>query len=775
MRLVLPALAAWVTAFGLLGATAVVALVAAGATVLAAAFLVFGRRRRHWVNVTAASLAGASAAAAAVGFRLAAVDAGPLPDLAEERAAATIDAVLTSDPKLRQDARHGTLVMPARAERVEARGRSAAVRSPVLLIVPRSASAARAWTALLPSQRVRVFCDLAPPRYGRALTAVAFCREAPRAIGGPSEIQELAAALRAGLRSAVEPLAREPRGVLPALVVGDTSLLVPELEDDFRTTGLTHLLVVSGANVAIVLGAVLAVARWVGIGARSAPLFGGVAVLGFAIVARPEPSVLRATAMGLITVVALATGRERRALPALAAAVLGLVLFNPALARSYGFALSVLATGGLLVLAPGWSDRLARRLPRSLAEALAIPAAAQVAVAPLLATLSGEVSLVAVAANMVAAPAVAPATVVGLLAAVTAQLHLPLAQALAAVGGVAVGWIVQVAHVGAAVPFASLPWPGGAIGAVALILAIALGAVLLAHTTGRRIVAGCVAGAVVGAFALHALAPGWPPRGWLLAACDVGQGDALVLAAAPGSAVVVDAGPQPRLVDRCLRRLGVRQVPLLVLTHLHADHVDGLSGVLRGRRVDAAVVGGAPDPASRVERRLDEAGVNVHRARAGQRWRVGALDVSVLWPPGRPEPHGIPDAASSEDEEGRENNASVVLRARWGRITALLPGDIETETQRTLAATANVDADIVKVPHHGSSRFDPGFLRAVGARLAVTSVGADNPYGHPSHSVLRLLRETGARSLRTDRDGAVAVVRGRHGLAAVPRGGPGGN
>ncbi|MQA85945.1 MAG: MBL fold metallo-hydrolase [Streptosporangiales bacterium] len=718
------------------------------------------------------------------GLRLAAVAAGPLPGLAAERSHAAVDAVLTGDPEVRHAAGRRTVVATARAERLRVGGRWIDVRSPVLLIVS-SPGAVRDWTALLPSQRIRVEGGLAPPRYDRDISAVVFCRGPPELVGTPSLVQRVAGDLRAGLRASVGPLGPEERGVLPALVVGDTSLLDPGLEEEFRTTGLAHLLVVSGTNVTLVLGAVLVLARWIGLGARVAPLLGGVAVLAFAVLARPDPSVLRASVMGLVTVVALATGRERQGRPALCAAVLGLVLFEPMLARSYGFTLSVLATAGLLVLAPVWRDRLQRRMPAWLAEAIAIPAAAQVACAPVLAMLSGEVSLVAVAANLMAAPAVAPSTVLGLLAAVAALVSLPLGQALAQVGGLAVSWLVTVAHTGASLRFATVPWPAGVAGAGLLLVAILLGALLLRYAAGRRIVAGCLAGVVAAGVVLHILAPGWPPPGWLLVACDVGQGDALALATGRNAAVVVDAGPEPRLIDRCLRDLRVRKVPLLVLTHGHEDHVDGLPGVLRGRSVGAALVGGLAEPddvAGSLERPLGSVGVPVRRAEAGQRWRVGRLDITVLGPPaqhpGNPATEGTsedPGEGFGENEGSAENNASVVLHVRWPDATALLTGDIETEAQRHLAAAADVRADILKVPHHGSASQDPGFLRAVGARVVVTSVGADNSYGHPSAGVLRQLRAGGARSLRTDRDGDVAVAQGTRGLVVVGRRGSGGS
>ena len=180
----------------------------------------------------------------------------------------------------------------------------------------------------------------------------------------------------------------------------------------------------------------------------------------------------------LVAVLALLTGRPRSVVPALAGAVIALLLINPDLAVDLGFALSVLATAGLVFLAPGWRRRLARRLPGPLADAVAVAAAAQVACLPLLAGAFGSVGLMAIPANLLAVPAVAPATLLGVLVTVLAQVSLPLAHLVVRCPGTRCWWLVAVAHRAATMPSAVLPWPSGVIGAaaataVAVILAAA--------------------------------------------------------------------------------------------------------------------------------------------------------------------------------------------------------------------------------------------------------------------------------------------------------------
>jgi len=766
LRLAVPAGAAWLCAAVALRATPAVALLTA--TILGAAgvgaLLVRGRLAR----VVAAALLSAAAAGAVSGVRLVELHSGPVPRLAAAGAPLTAELVVTGDPVLHAGRVRGSalgrslVVLPARLSLVVTRGVSLRVRAPVTVLATGSG-----WTGLLPSQRVAVTGRLERPSRGDLVAAVLLARGPPRVLSGPSRVQGVAGRVRAGLRSATAGLPPDTAGLLPGLVLGDTSRLSPTLRSDFRTTGMTHLVAVSGANVAIVLGAVLVLARWLQLGPRAGPAAAGLALAGFVVLARPSPSVLRAAAMGLVVVLALVTGRARAALPALSAAVLGLLLIEPALSRSIGFALSVAATAGLLVLAPPWRARFARRLPGWLADAVAVPLAAQCACAPLIAAMSAQVSLVAVPANLLAAPAVVPATLFGVLTALAAPWFAPLGRLLAEVAGVPTGFIVTVAQVGARLPGAALPWPAGGTGAALLTVASVMGVLVVSSAAGRRLAAAAAASALLVAVAARAVTPGWPPRGWQLVTCDVGQGDALVLSAGRGTAVVVDAGPDPELLGRCLRALGVRRVPLVVLTHLHADHVEGLPALLRTHRVAEVEVGPLEEPPEewlRVAGWVRAAGARLTRVADGELRSLGDLRWQVLAP-----------ARAFSGTNSNPNNSSIVLRVQLAGFTALLTGDVEPPAQRTLLE-AHADllrADVLKVPHHGSDHQEPRFLDAVSASVALTSVGAGNTYGHPSARTLERLAADGARSYRTDRDGAVALFGRRGAVVAVARRGTG--
>ncbi|MDN3022967.1 ComEC/Rec2 family competence protein [Streptomyces sp. S.PB5] len=647
------------------------------------------------------------------------------------------------------------------------------------------------WLGLLPSTRVRVTARLAPPLAGGdRIAAVARVRGqgVPEVVAGASGAQRLAGRLRGGLREATEHLEEDARALLPGLVVGDTSRITPELDEAFKETDLAHTLAVSGSNLTIILALLIGppglaqraerkgLAPRLGIPLRTTALLGGALTLAFVVVCRPDPSVLRAAACGTVVLVALATGRRRSLIPALATAVLLLVLYDPWLARSYGFLLSVLATGALLTLAPRWSAALRRhRVPPRLAEALAAAGAAQALCAPVVAVLSARVSLVAVPCNLLVEFAVAPATVLGFAALAIAPVAMPAAKAVAWCASWPAGWIADVARTGAALPGAGVDWPGSWTGAALLGLAtvavVTVGRRLLRHPWWCAVCGMLLVLAVVQPPPLTRVVTGWPPPGWRFVMCDVGQGDATVLAAGDGTGVVVDAGPDPTLVDRCLRTLGITRVPLVVLTHFHADHVAGLPGVLRGRSVGAIETTGFEEPVDQVEfvrRQAARWNVPLTRAAAGERRRTGELSWEVVWPPpsgpgaGDPSPGApLPTVPPAPEPEG-PNDASVALLVRSGGLRFLLLGDLEPPGQQALlrspAGAALGGVDVLKVAHHGSAYQDPELIRRVAPRVALISVGRDNSYGHPAPGTVAALRASGAVVLRTDEDGALAVA-----------------
>ncbi|WP_157963652.1 ComEC/Rec2 family competence protein [Actinocorallia populi] len=711
-----------------------------------------------------------AASAVGTGLRVESVRGGAVRAAAERGASTVVEVVVKSEGRVTGK---GVVVVEGRAVWAGVGG-GVRVRTPVVVLARQGK-----WREAESGQRIRTRGRLAVPERGELLGAVVLARGDPEVVQEAGSAQRAATQVRDALREAVRGLEPGARGVVPAMVLGDTAGIDAELKEEFVRAGLVHCLVVSGANFSILVVVVLWTGRRAGLGNRAGAVLAGGVVLGFVLVVGMEPSVLRATVMGLIGLAAVCTGRERQGVPALAAAVIVLVLADPGLARSYGFALSVTATSGLLLLAPRWRDRLAGAgLSRRLAEATAVPLAAQAAVGPILVLLAGTVSLVAVPANVLAAPAIAVATVCGFLTAAVAPFFPDLATLTVRPAGWAAGWVITVARAFAAVPHGTIPWHQGLLGALLLTALTAALAVAVRNRSFRRLTAAALAGLALAAVTFRFTAPSWPPRDWRLVACDVGQGDALVLHAAPGQAVVVDAGPDPVLVDRCLSRLSVRAVPLLFITHPHADHLAGLPGITRNRTLStlvhtpltpadpqlralhaAGLRPAARFPAPEAVRRSGKGRVRVTGAAAGERLRAGEVEIEVLAP--RSGREVLEGAGGTE-----VNNVSLVLVARWDGLTVLLGGDLEEEGQRALRGLVP-QVDVLKVPHHGSARQEPAFLTEGRPRAALISVGRDNDYGHPSERLLGMLR--GIRVYRTDRHGDIAVTAPSGGLEIVTR------
>lgn len=410
---------------------------------------------------------------------------GPAAALARRAGAAHVELTVSSDPQpvAPKPFLPPEVVLHARLRVLETSKGRWTLDLPVLVIAPASS-----WKSLLPSTRVAAAAVLQQAR-GIDVAALLVIHRSPVLIRGPSALQRWAGRIRAGLRRAAAHLPRAERGLLPGLVVGDTSAMPVDETADFRRAGLTHLTAVSGANLAVVVAAVFWLLRWTALTIRGRAGVTAAALVGFVLLARPTPSVLRAAGMGLLALAAISLGRPRALLPALLATSTALLLLAPALATSPGFVLSVLATLALLVLAPGWTVALQQRLPPALAPlapALTTPVAAQLACMPVIAAISGTVSLAAVPANLLALPAVPLTTVLGLLAAMVSLVSPGAAGVLCTAAGVGCHWLVLVAHTAAHLPLATVTAPSGPLGLASVTLMTLVLVAAVRTTAGRR-------------------------------------------------------------------------------------------------------------------------------------------------------------------------------------------------------------------------------------------------------------------------------------------------
>lgn len=595
-------------------------------------------------------------------------------------------------------------------------------------------------------QEIELDCQLLVTREKR-VAATCITNKPITVLSPASQISIFLAEIRSKYRAEVSEMGSTAATLIPGMILGDTSLQSEEFSTQMRRSGLSHLTAVSGANFAIVSALVLWLMRFVS--RRIAIQVGATAtfLVLFLFLVRPSPSVLRAGVMAAVILLARATGNTRNAASALAAAIAVLLLLDPFQAQDPGFVLSVLATAGLIFIAPEIARRLANYLPNPLAEVISVSTAATILCTPYILFLSGEISSFSVVFNILVSPLVAPITILGFVAVLVLPLpFLPDLFLLCA--EFFARWIVFVSSL-------SMDTPSWRLNPLFLILLIVF-LISLRHKLKHGLFIG------IAFLLLINLIPrlSFPGSDWRIAQCDVGQGDALVLNLGGSAAALFDVGPNPVLINRCLKVLGVKELTLIVLSHNHADHTFGFSGAAKNREIGRiwsnANVSVAPEFSDRKEVMTQ-----------GTTAQVGPYLLEVLWPATNSSSQQI--FGELPGDGSRENNLSLVVKVsdfsnvnkdrRGAPVSILVTGDLEPEAQQQLLRENNVDSiSVLKVPHHGSRFQDDDFLARLNPEIALISVGKENSYGHPDLGLLRKLQDLGARVYRTDRDGPISVA-----------------
>lgn len=726
------------------------------------AVLLWWCRGSRWAGASAAALCGFVLGGIAASAQVVALTADPVGGWIDERASVSMIGLIGDEPRTflntgatPWEGTHRTTVRFATAS-VAKRDEHVAVHVPMMLQVPSGVVIPE------PGTWVRVEGRLRPGNPLRHVAAQVAIGEDIVVLDSPGIVDRAATAMRDALRASVAFLPADVGSLIAGLSVGDESQSPPQLTEAMLGSGLSHLTAVSGGNVAIVVVVVLGLA---GLLRLPMPARIGIALAAltfFVILVRPQPSVLRASVMAGVVLVGMLSGGRRAGPSILATSVLALMIVSPFLAVAWGFALSVAATAGLILIAPWvrrWIDGwvVTSHWPLPVRNGLAITGAAQLATLPLLVAMGGAVGWIALPANLLAMPAVVPVTIFGLLAAMTGPIFAPLALVWAGLAAPGAWWISRIASMSVELPGAQFPWPPGWVAALALL------AVFGVAWWGRRHLRVAVPVVIV-VWIVWTIAPpdrrAWPPPDWIIVSCAVGQGDAHVVRVADDAAVLIDVGPDPAAIDTCLTDLGISTVPAIVISHFHADHVHGLSGAIAGRAVGSILATPLREPPEQFAA-VDEwrGDIPLEFIRFGEVRRIGDVTWRAVWP------RRVVDAGS------RPNNTSAVLLIEVGGYRALFTGDVEPAAQSALLAELPVHGvDIVKVPHHGSRFQLPDLPSRSHARIAIVSAGAENRYGHPAAETLAAWRNVGALIGRTDTDGDVAIVGGeRLGLVSRAR------
>ena len=581
---------------------------------------------------------------------------------------------------------------------------------PIRVITSRASA-----SGLLPGQKIMVRGRIIESKE-RRVAALIIATSPIKPMAPPSRWSLALASIRTGLREASG--GGDAGALIPGMVIGDTAKQSSNFKNDMRRAGLTHLVAVSGANFAIVSAFILWCSQFIFRRIPARLIATSIALLAFIALVRPSPSVLRAAAMAAVMLIALATRTRGDSLPALGFAMAAVVVIDPWQSREPGFALSVLATGGLLLIAPRITAYLQRWVPRQVAAVIAIPIAALALCLPVIIALSGYISLISIIANIVAAPFVAPITIVGFIAALISPISPLAAHFLLLLIKPFALLITSIARWAAEYPVLEI--------STGLVGFLTGAAVLLLLIFFRK-------RALIAILTIAIAALWWarfPTGDWDVFICDVGQGDGYVINLENNRAIVIDVGPDPVQIDQCLRKLKVETIALLILTHPHADHIAGLSGARKGRKVEAQWYGNIA---------------------AGSSASIGGYTIEVLWP--------LQPGLIDENP----NNVSIAAVIRSKDLTLFAAGDIEPPVQEQLRGKIG-RVDIYKVAHHGSRFQDPVLMRELSPTVALVSAGEGNNYGHPAPATISALEHLHAKVRRTDRDGAIAVVADNHAL-----------
>jgi len=601
--------------------------------------------------------------------------------------------------------------------------------------------------------------------------------------------------VRRGAGDALARVLPEPEaGLAAGILIGLRDRVDRDLAAAFTTAGVSHVVAISGWNIAIVGAAIAAIAGSLGRRRRSVVTI--IAIACYVAFAGASASVVRAALMAAVVLLARETGRAGRAAAALGWAAVLLLLADPGLIDDAGFQLSSLATAGLIAWASpltDWIEATAHgRMPRWLAESLGVSLAAQAATLPIVLASFGRLAILAPVVNLAVVPLVAPAMAVGLIALaggglVAAGMPAVVGSVLAAPGWVVLRLLDAIVLVAAAAPFASVSLaPPMDLVAAAMstggLLALAWWrrkpgrtsrmpamdplrsaptrvAPRPASSSGRSAQRAATLALVISITVVGGVIAARPASFARVTILDVGQGDGILVEGSRGGRLLVDGGPDP---GRLLVALDGhvppwdRRIDTLILTHPHEDHVAGLALLLDryrvGRVFEPGMVGPGPGYEAWVERLARPRSPSRGGLAAGDRLQVDEISLRVLWPIRGQVPVRPPDGGTGI------NNVSVVLLGEVGARRFLLMGDVEQAIDPQLLATGLPRVDLLKIAHHGSkTATTQPFVEAVRPRVAVASAGAGNPYGHPARATLDRLSAAGARVMRTDRDGTVVV------------------
>jgi competence protein ComEC len=606
----------------------------------------------------------------------------------------------------------------------------------------------------------RITCQMFS--YGTNIDVIAM------SIGNP--VKYISIIIKNKLISVIQNTMKEPySSLLGSIVFGSqASPLSDELQDNYRTVGVIHLLVVSGTQVSIILASVLALCGYFGLSGTTRLITVTLANMIFAVMVGAGPSIVRAAVMCEAALIANAFERENDFYNSLFISAFILLVLNPLNLFDIGFQLSFMATWALFYIAPAIEEKIVKYVPACLSGTVAVSIAPTIATTPIIFYNFGQISFVSIISNFLIVPWVEITVILGFVSTLMGLVFLPIAYVLNNTLTLILAILNGAIYLFSGFPFACRYFAPPGLLVISIYYIILVGGI--ETMKGRLKVRLGKAAIFLFLLLCIALLSGVTSHAagdLVVTFIDVGQGDSILIESPSGHKALIDGGGRQEssssisikkedpvgksIIVPLLRKKGINKLDLLILTHPHDDHVAGLPYVLEKIKVDMVLDSGQPHTSRgyyRFLKLIEQKKIPYKLARVGQIIDLGAGVKGYLLHPSQPL---ISGTASDL------NNNSIVMKLDYGKTSFLFMGDTAFEGEdRILSKGYSLISDVLKVGHHGSmTSTSVKLLESVMPKYAVISVGAKNKFGHPSPETLRRLENFGVKVLRTDLNGAI--------------------
>lgn len=545
-------------------------------------------------------------------------------------------------------------------------------------------------------------------------------------------------------------LPKEHKGLFWGMLLGDVSLMTQDQSEMFRRSGLTHLVAVSGSNLAMLIVPILIALTWAGAAKHYRFPVIIATVVFYAFATGLQAPILRASVMTVTALAGIFFIGHKKTLSLLSFACITLLAWDPFLIKNPGFLFSFASTLGLVVFMPTLKNNF-KFLPEAISIPLATALAAQILVIPISGYYFGEISTASLLANLLAAPLVPLITNSGLVAIAAYNIFRPSTFLPVFLSNAMIGLLIKIAGF-----FGGFSWAMTDVYFSPVLCLSYLGIVWFIFidkkaqpVTKLKFTVALLLGIAVYFTWTPVINPPGPKHALEVTFIDVGQADSALVRAKSGVNIVIDTGKSDNRALTALKQKGVKKIDVLIISHFEEDHCGGTKVILEKFDVKTLVVPEVGVESTARQQILEQAAklkIRVIEATKGDDWSIGDASIEVLHPE-----RGKPMLSA--------NSNSLVTKVTYRANSFLFTGDLEKDGQDQLETVTDIKSDVIKIPHHGAAdAADEEFLDTADPSMAVISAGKNNPYGHPSQKYLSLLSRKGISVRRTDLNGNIELA-----------------